>query len=195
MQSTIPPPRNRVSRASAGSADSCPASSLRSGRGAARRVAQVVKGLSAEPLSRPQLEADKPFPNDRVFALAQPSAPIDTINPQCKEWPVRDADAGRGSGQGDNRTRSQRYPAHRASQGADRDLPQSGRRERSPAAGTFFLDAPAKLPAPPVLLRSRGGNFMDKPDNVISLINLATVRALEEFWRRPIDPFVSAPTF
>jgi GntR family transcriptional regulator / MocR family aminotransferase len=58
-----------------------------------------------------------------------------------------------------------------------------------------FLDAPAKLPAPPVLLRSRGGNFMDKPDNVISLINLATVRALEEFWRRPIDPFVSAPTF
>jgi GntR family transcriptional regulator/MocR family aminotransferase len=44
-------------------------------------------------------------------------------------------------------------------------------------------------------LRSRGGNFMDKPDNVISLINLATVRALEEFWRRPIDPFVSAPTF
>src|ERR1700722_19168083 len=119
MQSTIPPPRNRVSRASAGSADSCPASSLRSGRGAARRVAQVVKGLSAEPLSRPQLEADKPFPNDRVFALAQPSASIDTINPQCKEWPVRDADAGRGSGQGDNRTRSQRYPAHRASQGAE----------------------------------------------------------------------------
>ena len=29
---------------------------------------------------------------------------------------------------------------------------------------------------------------MDKPDNVISLINLATVRALEELWRTPIDP-------
>jgi GntR family transcriptional regulator / MocR family aminotransferase len=29
---------------------------------------------------------------------------------------------------------------------------------------------------------------MDKPDNVISLINLSTVRALEELWRTPIDP-------
>ncbi|MFI5182577.1 MAG: valine--tRNA ligase, partial [Thermoanaerobaculia bacterium] len=30
--------------------------------------------------------------------------------------------------------------------------------------------------------------FMDKPDNVVSLINLATVRELEERWRTPIDP-------
>jgi GntR family transcriptional regulator/MocR family aminotransferase len=41
-----------------------------------------VKGLSAEALSRAQLEAEKPFPHDRVFALARPTAPIDAINPQ-----------------------------------------------------------------------------------------------------------------
>ena len=63
------------------------------------------------------------------------------------------------------------------------------------ALEAFFWTLRPNFPAPPVLLRSRGGHFMDKPDNVISLINLATVRALEEFWRRPIDPFVSAPTF
>jgi GntR family transcriptional regulator/MocR family aminotransferase len=44
------------------------------------------------------------------------------------------------------------------------------------------------LPAPPTIVRSRGGHFMDKPDNVISLINLATVRSLEEQWGYEIDP-------
>ena len=52
----------------------------------------------------------------------------------------------------------------------------------------FFWTLLPNFPAPPVLLRSRGGHFMDKPDNVISLINLATVRALEELWGAPIDP-------
>jgi rubredoxin len=44
------------------------------------------------------------------------------------------------------------------------------------------------LPAPPMLVRSSGGHFMDKPDNVISLINLATVRSLEAQWGVEIDP-------
>jgi GntR family transcriptional regulator / MocR family aminotransferase len=44
------------------------------------------------------------------------------------------------------------------------------------------------LPAAPTLLRSPGGHFMDKPDNVISLINLATIRSLEEKWGVAIDP-------
>jgi GntR family transcriptional regulator/MocR family aminotransferase len=40
----------------------------------------------------------------------------------------------------------------------------------------------------PTLVRARDGHFMDKPDNVISLINLATVRSLEEAWGYRIDP-------
>ena len=40
----------------------------------------------------------------------------------------------------------------------------------------------------PALVRSAGGHFMDKPDNVISLINLATVRSLEQQWGVAIDP-------
>jgi GntR family transcriptional regulator/MocR family aminotransferase len=36
-----------------------------------------IKGLSAQPLSSVALETDKPFPHDRIFALARPGAPID----------------------------------------------------------------------------------------------------------------------
>ena len=46
----------------------------------------------------------------------------------------------------------------------------------------FFWQLLPALPSPPILVRSAGGHFMDKPDNVISLINLATVRSLEEKW-------------
>ena len=38
------------------------------------------------------------------------------------------------------------------------------------------------------MVRSQGGHFMDKPDNVLSLINLATLRSLEERWGYTLDP-------
>ena len=41
-----------------------------------------IKGLSAQPLSSVMLEAGKPFPLDRVFALARPGAPIDRNDPK-----------------------------------------------------------------------------------------------------------------
>jgi GntR family transcriptional regulator/MocR family aminotransferase len=44
------------------------------------------------------------------------------------------------------------------------------------------------LRAAPRLVRAQAGHFMDKPDNVLSLINLATVRSLEERWGHAIDP-------
>jgi GntR family transcriptional regulator/MocR family aminotransferase len=44
------------------------------------------------------------------------------------------------------------------------------------------------LRGPPRLVRSRNGHFMDKPENVLSLINLATVRDLEQRWGTAIDP-------
>ena len=41
-----------------------------------------IKGLSAQPLSNVALEADRPFPHDRIFALARPGAPIDRADPK-----------------------------------------------------------------------------------------------------------------
>jgi GntR family transcriptional regulator / MocR family aminotransferase len=47
----------------------------------------------------------------------------------------------------------------------------------------FFHRLVPKPRAAPRLVRARDGHFMDKPDNVLSLINLATLRSLEERWR------------
>jgi GntR family transcriptional regulator / MocR family aminotransferase len=52
----------------------------------------------------------------------------------------------------------------------------------------YFHQLVPTLPAPPTLVRSRDGHFMDKPDNVVSLINLATIRSLEKQWGAEIDP-------
>ena len=52
----------------------------------------------------------------------------------------------------------------------------------------FFHGLVPTLRASPRLVRAQGGHFMDKPDNVISLINLATLRSLEEKWGTPLDP-------
>ena len=52
----------------------------------------------------------------------------------------------------------------------------------------FFWQLVPTLPAPPTIVRSREGHFMDKPDSVISLINLATLRGLEEKWGVELDP-------
>src|SRR5260370_33859093 len=51
----------------------------------------------------------------------------------------------------------------------------------------FWQLVPAFRSAP-TLVRSPGGHFMDKPDNVISLINLATVRSLDAQWGIKIEP-------
>ncbi|HUN99841.1 MAG TPA: aminotransferase class I/II-fold pyridoxal phosphate-dependent enzyme, partial [Bradyrhizobium sp.] len=41
-----------------------------------------IKGLSAQPLARIALDVGKPFPHDRIFALARPGAPIDSEDPK-----------------------------------------------------------------------------------------------------------------
>ena len=57
-----------------------------------------------------------------------------------------------------------------------------------PELEAFFYNLMPKLRGAPRLVRARDGHFMDKPDNVLSLINLATVRSLEERWGYAIDP-------
>jgi GntR family transcriptional regulator/MocR family aminotransferase len=52
----------------------------------------------------------------------------------------------------------------------------------------FFWQLLPTFRAAPALVRSAGGHFMDKLDNIISLINLATVRSLEQQWGVAIDP-------
>lgn len=148
-----------------------------------------VKGLSAEALPRVALEADRPLPFDRVFALARPTAPIDHDNPQWAKkglFAMLMLDEGLAHAQTELDLAEMRLTVRRHGR-----LEASGRLadpDERRALEDFFWSLLPNFSAPPVLVRSRAGHFMDKPDNVISLINLATLRALEEQWRVPIDP-------
>jgi GntR family transcriptional regulator/MocR family aminotransferase len=156
-----------------------------------------IKGLTPQPLRGVVLEEGKPFPLDRVFALARPGVPIDVADPRWAKkglflmlmldealarvhthldvdtmelaiWPgPPERDAG------------QAAPLLRADLGT-----AAGRR----AVEEFFSEQVPGLRAAPTLVRSRTGHFMDKPDSVVSCINLATIRSLEATWGIPIDP-------
>ena len=148
-----------------------------------------IKGLSAQPLSSVVLEAEKPFPYDRIFALARPGAPIDRNDPKwakkglfvmlmldenlARVNTALDVDSLRLTVKQGN----QQVAAAQLADETDRAKIEN-----------FFWQLLPTLPAPPTLVRSSGGHFMDKPDNVISLINLATVRSLEAQWGVEIDP-------
>ena len=141
-----------------------------------------IKGLSAQPMSHVVLEADKPFPHDRIFALARPGAPIDRDDPKWAKkglfvMLMLDEDLARVKTALDLDTllltvkQGNQQVARRA---ADRRGTTARKIENF-----FWQLVPTLARRRRRWCAPRGGHFMDKPDNVISLINLATVRALE----------------
>jgi GntR family transcriptional regulator/MocR family aminotransferase len=148
-----------------------------------------IKGLSAQQLTRIDIEAKKPFPHDRIFALVRPGAPFDASEPKwgkkglfvmlmleealAQVRTTLDVETLQLTITRDN---------HRLIVADLNDEPARGKVEE-----IFWQLVPAFRSAP-TLVRSPDGHFMDKPDNVISLINLATVRSLEEKWGIKIDP-------
>jgi GntR family transcriptional regulator/MocR family aminotransferase len=148
-----------------------------------------VKGLSAQPLAGVGIEAGKPIPHDRVFALARPNAPIDRDDPKWAKkglFAMLMLDEGLAQVTTEldidtmwltARRGNQQVAAGCLSHAEDRD-----------ALERFFWTLLPSCKTPPLIVRSRAGHFMDKPDNVISLINLATLRSLEERWGVRLDP-------
>jgi GntR family transcriptional regulator/MocR family aminotransferase len=148
-----------------------------------------IKGLSAQPLSRVELQARKPFPHDRIFALVRPGAPFDTDHPKwgkkglfvmlmleealARVKTVLDVDT----------LKLTITQGNRELITADLD----DEADRAKVEELVWQLVPS-LRSAPTLVRSRDGHFMDKPDEVISLINLATVRSLEAQWGIKIDP-------
>ncbi|MGC1884805.1 MAG: aminotransferase class I/II-fold pyridoxal phosphate-dependent enzyme, partial [Stellaceae bacterium] len=148
-----------------------------------------IKGLSPQPVPGIELEAGKPFPHDRIFAFARPGSPID---PEAPTWAKKglfvmlmlDEELARVRTHLDTDTLA--FTVH---EGNRQVLSANLTDPRQMAeVGAFFHRLVPKLRATPRLVRARGGHFMDKPDNVLSLINLATVRSLEERWGYVIDP-------
>ena len=148
-----------------------------------------IKGLSAQPLSTVALEAGKPFPRDRIYAFARPGAPIDEHDPKWAKkglfvMLMLDEGLARVTTRLDLQT--QRLSIMEGNQEVASGC-LADAQERA-ALENFFWKLVPTLPSPPILLRSREGHFMDKPDSVISLINIATVRSLEQRWGYEIDP-------
>jgi GntR family transcriptional regulator/MocR family aminotransferase len=148
-----------------------------------------IKGLSAQPLTCVELEAKKPFPHDRVFALVRPGAPFDTSEPK---WGKKGLFVMLMLEEALARVRTtlnvetlQLTITQDNHKLIVADLDDEAARAK--VEEIIWQLVPA-LRGAPTLVRSRNGHFMDKPDNVISLINLATVRSLEEKWGIKIDP-------
>ena len=170
-----------------------PRSARREGRAAMPVLRGIyrypVKGLSPQPLPGIELAAEKPFPHDRTFAFARPGSPID---PDAPRWGKKglfvmlmlDEALARVQTHLDVATLTLTVSQdNRQLLRADLGDPASVAELEA-----FFHRLVPTLRAPPRLMRARDGHFMDKPDNVLSLINLATVRSLEERWGYAIDP-------
>jgi GntR family transcriptional regulator/MocR family aminotransferase len=148
-----------------------------------------VKGLSGQALQSVNLSEGKPLPHDRRFALARPGVPLQADNPKwakkglfvmlmleetlAKVQTHLDPDTLRFEVRSGNLTV------------LSVDLQEP---DAKATVENYFQQLVPTLPAPPTLIRSKEGHFMDKPDNVISLINLATLRSLEKQWGATIDP-------
>jgi GntR family transcriptional regulator/MocR family aminotransferase len=148
-----------------------------------------IKGLSPQAMTRVDLEAGGAVPLDRVFALARPGAPIDPAEPK---WAKKSLflmlmlDDGLAELKTHLDVETRRLTVF---QGNVQLLAANLDDERDwPAIEAFFHARVPALREPPRLVRSRDGHFMDKPENLVSLINLATVRSLEEQWGYEIDP-------
>ncbi|MES2098812.1 MAG: aminotransferase class I/II-fold pyridoxal phosphate-dependent enzyme [Pseudomonadota bacterium] len=148
-----------------------------------------VKGLSPQALRGIELEAGKPFPFDRIFALARPGVPIDVAEPAWAKkglfvMLMLDEALAQVRTRLDVSTLQFEILRH-GEKVLSADLQTASGRA---AVESFFKTLVPRLEAPPRLVQASSGHFMDKPDNVVSLINLATVRSLEAKWGRPVDP-------
>lgn len=153
-----------------------------------------VKGFSGQGLSGATLTQGLPFPADRILALTRPGSEMD---PQAPEWAHKskfvmlmmdevlatlttcyDVDSGHLSVLREQQTL------------LDVSLNDESGRQAFEALIFELLGAPENKRPPRLVATAVEGpqHYMDKPDAVISLINLATVRALGDDLGCYIDP-------
>lgn len=156
-----------------------------------------VKGLSAERLARVTLTPRECLPEDRRFALARASSSFDPLHPR---WlPKTDflmLMADEKLAELATRFDAASGDLHIARQGREllsaRITEAEGRRRVGEFFAAFFEGA---LSGPPRLVESQGHAFADaRPrrhaatDKYVTLVNLASVRALEEAMGVALDP-------
>ena len=150
-----------------------------------------VKGLSPERLDAAVLDPDAYFPGDRLFAIENGPSGFDPVQPRHEPkikflMLMRDEALARLDTRYDPESGvlTIRHEGRVAAQGTLADA--EGRRAIEDFLRGYM---PAALRGEPRLLRAPDGfRFTDSPRGYVSLINLASVAALEDMTGAPVDP-------
>ena len=149
-----------------------------------------VKGLSPQPLVRAHLRAGQTIPADRLYAIENGPCGFDPATPAY--FPkhrflmlMRNERlaALRTHFDEENHTLTIRWDDHEAAHGDLRT------KEGRLAIEAFFRRfMPKELRGPPKVLYGEGHSFSDVAKKVVSIINLASVAAIETAVGAPVDP-------
>jgi uncharacterized protein YcbX len=149
-----------------------------------------VKGLSPEPLGEVALRARGTLPHDRRYAIENGPSGFDPSAPQY--FPkIRFLMLMRNEGLAALRTR---YDEQSHVLTIDADGKEAVRGDLETAAGRATIEAyfaahfATELHGAPKILRAPGHSFSDVAKKVVSIINLASVAALEADIGQPVDP-------
>jgi uncharacterized protein YcbX len=150
-----------------------------------------VKGLSPEPLASVTLDRGGYFPGDRLFAVENGPAGFDPARPEHQPK-IKFLMLMRNESLARLKTR---YEDETATLVVEEGGREAVRVDRSPREGRLAVEAffrrfmPGELRGPPkVLAAPEGFRFTDSRRGYVSLINLASVRALENVVGAPVDP-------
>jgi uncharacterized protein YcbX len=149
-----------------------------------------VKGLTPEPLARTELSPGKTVPFDRMYAIENGPSGFDPAEPRyfpklCFLMLMRNARLAELRTSFDEASHVLTI-THEAREAAKGDLRTA---EGRAAIEGFFAEFCAdELQGPPKVLHGEGHSFSDVAKKVVSIINLASVTALENAAGAPIDP-------
>jgi uncharacterized protein len=150
-----------------------------------------VKGLSAEPLTEAMLATARHFPGDRLFAIENGPSGFDPAAPEHQAKAkflvlARQTALARLATRYDDKT-GELTIAEGGTELVRGDLSEAQGRAAIEAFFTRFFGKEL-AGAPKVLTAPEGFRFMDSRSGFASIINLATVRALEKEVGLPLDP-------
>lgn len=149
-----------------------------------------VKGLSAEPLAAADLEPGRSLPHDRRFAVAHGASRFDPSHPVWQDkrqfltlmtherLAELDTAFDDSSGVLTIRRHGKQVARGNITTPMGRDLINQ-------FLAAFMAE---RAPGPPRLVEGSGISFSDTREQLISLINLASLADLERVTRQPVDP-------
>ncbi len=149
-----------------------------------------VKGLTPEPLARVRLEAGQPLPADRLYAIENGPSGFDPAAPAY--FPkTRFLMLMKNERLARLRTRFDHTTHHLTIESGGRKVARGNlRTPEGRAAVESFLAGYCsdELRGPPKVLSAPGHSFSDVAQKVVSIINAASVAAVETAVGAPVDP-------